>query len=213
MSALILGLCFLPFKIFVTVSQRERCGGWRYIYVQWRIYCSSLPHKGTLVCMSSCNKLTMVIRRHQACISTKLIIGLRSFKSEFLCPNVIDCQFSPHVIINHSHVRYRMILFWSSVLDCHSHDEAFIWWMQVNAIQMKETVEENTSTTERVFQDRQYQVDLYSFFFSFFVCMFQICPIHTCWFHPKFQNRLFSSFQLKMLHYLMYCRLMLLLFG
>lgn len=29
---------------------------------------------------------------------------------------------------------------------------------QVNAIQMKETVEENTSTTERVFQDRQYQV-------------------------------------------------------
>ena len=32
--------------------------------------------------------------------------------------------------------------------------------MQVNAIQMKETVEENTSTTERVFQDRQYQVNL-----------------------------------------------------
>jgi hypothetical protein len=30
---------------------------------------------------------------------------------------------------------------------------------QVNAIQLKETVEENTSTTERVFQDRQYQVD------------------------------------------------------
>ncbi|KAL7102674.1 hypothetical protein ACP275_08G132900 [Erythranthe tilingii] len=30
---------------------------------------------------------------------------------------------------------------------------------QVNAIQMKETIEENTSTTERVFQDRQYQVD------------------------------------------------------
>lgn len=29
---------------------------------------------------------------------------------------------------------------------------------QVNAIQLKETVEENTSTTERVFQDRQYQV-------------------------------------------------------
>lgn len=28
----------------------------------------------------------------------------------------------------------------------------------MNAIQMKETVEENTSTTERVFQDRQYQV-------------------------------------------------------
>lgn len=36
--------------------------------------------------------------------------------------------------------------------------------MQVNAIQMKETVEENTSTTERVFQDRQYQVYLLSFF-------------------------------------------------
>ncbi|KAF9588845.1 hypothetical protein IFM89_016783 [Coptis chinensis] len=30
---------------------------------------------------------------------------------------------------------------------------------KVNAIQLKETVEENTSTTERVFQDRQYQVD------------------------------------------------------
>ncbi|KAK4361340.1 hypothetical protein RND71_020292 [Anisodus tanguticus] len=30
---------------------------------------------------------------------------------------------------------------------------------KVNAIQMKETAEENTSTTERVFQDRQYQVD------------------------------------------------------
>lgn len=30
----------------------------------------------------------------------------------------------------------------------------------MNAIQMKETVEENTSTTERVFQDRQYQVDV-----------------------------------------------------
>jgi hypothetical protein len=33
-----------------------------------------------------------------------------------------------------------------------------ILWGQVNAIQMKETVEENASTTERVFQDRQYQV-------------------------------------------------------
>lgn len=33
----------------------------------------------------------------------------------------------------------------------------------MNAIQLKETVEENTSTTERVFQDRQYQVNfLYS---------------------------------------------------
>ncbi|KAK9722077.1 hypothetical protein K7432_002964 [Basidiobolus ranarum] len=31
--------------------------------------------------------------------------------------------------------------------------------IKVNAIQMKETVEENTNTTERVFQDRQYQVD------------------------------------------------------
>jgi cullin-4 len=30
--------------------------------------------------------------------------------------------------------------------------------IKVNAIQLKETVEENTSTTERVFQDRQYQV-------------------------------------------------------
>ena len=40
-----------------------------------------------------------------------------------------------------------------------------IFWAQVNAIQMKETVEENTSTTERVFQDRQYQVGLrYCFF-------------------------------------------------
>ena len=29
----------------------------------------------------------------------------------------------------------------------------------MNAIQLKETVEENTSTTERVFQDRQYQID------------------------------------------------------
>eukprot|EP00270_Netrium_digitus_P009725 TRINITY_DN2975_c0_g1_i1.p1 TRINITY_DN2975_c0_g1~~TRINITY_DN2975_c0_g1_i1.p1 ORF type:complete len:809 (+),score=234.88 TRINITY_DN2975_c0_g1_i1:93-2429(+) len=31
--------------------------------------------------------------------------------------------------------------------------------IRVNAIQLKETVEENTSTTERVFQDRQYQID------------------------------------------------------
>lgn len=31
--------------------------------------------------------------------------------------------------------------------------------IKVNAIQMKETVEENASTTERVFQDRQYQID------------------------------------------------------
>ncbi|KAL0352848.1 UNVERIFIED_CONTAM: Cullin-4 [Sesamum angustifolium] len=34
-----------------------------------------------------------------------------------------------------------------------------LYRLKVNAIQMKETVEENTSTTERVFQDRQYQVD------------------------------------------------------
>ncbi|CAN1302286.1 CUL4 [Linum perenne] len=34
-----------------------------------------------------------------------------------------------------------------------------LYRIKVNAIQMKETVEENTSTTERVFQDRQYQVD------------------------------------------------------
>jgi hypothetical protein len=30
--------------------------------------------------------------------------------------------------------------------------------IKVNAIQLKETVEENSSTTERVFHDRQYQV-------------------------------------------------------
>ncbi|KAG0468748.1 hypothetical protein HPP92_018076 [Vanilla planifolia] len=34
-----------------------------------------------------------------------------------------------------------------------------LYRIKVNAIQMKETIEENTSTTERVFQDRQYQVD------------------------------------------------------
>ncbi|KAL0005220.1 hypothetical protein SO802_012781 [Lithocarpus litseifolius] len=33
-----------------------------------------------------------------------------------------------------------------------------LYRIKVNAIQMKETVEENTSTTERVFQDRQYQL-------------------------------------------------------
>lgn len=32
-------------------------------------------------------------------------------------------------------------------------------------------MEENTSTTERVFQDRQYQVDLFFFFFSIFLCV------------------------------------------
>lgn len=40
---------------------------------------------------------------------------------------------------------------------------------QVNAIQMKETVEENTSTTERVFQDRQYQVT-----FNYFSCFYKL---------------------------------------
>ncbi|CAN4082017.1 unnamed protein product [Withania somnifera] len=34
-----------------------------------------------------------------------------------------------------------------------------LYRLKVNAIQMKETVKENTDTTERVFQDRQYQVD------------------------------------------------------
>ncbi|KAL2524452.1 Cullin-4 [Abeliophyllum distichum] len=34
-----------------------------------------------------------------------------------------------------------------------------LYRIKVNAIQMKETAEENASTTERVFQDRQYQVD------------------------------------------------------
>ncbi|KAJ6416840.1 hypothetical protein OIU84_002677 [Salix udensis] len=37
-----------------------------------------------------------------------------------------------------------------------------LYRIKVNAIQMKETVEENTSTTERVFQHRQYQVNLHS---------------------------------------------------
>ncbi|XP_024030922.1 cullin-4 [Morus notabilis] len=46
--------------------------------------------------------------------------------------------------------------------DAFVFNEAFsapLYRIKVNAIQMKETVEENTSTTERVFQDRQYQVD------------------------------------------------------
>ncbi|KAK0048820.1 cullin-4A [Biomphalaria pfeifferi] len=34
-----------------------------------------------------------------------------------------------------------------------------LYRIKINQIQMKETQEENTSTTERVFQDRQYQVD------------------------------------------------------
>jgi hypothetical protein len=46
---------------------------------------------------------------------------------------------------------YTLDLIWSSIFTVVMH-------FQVNAIQMKETVEENTSTTERVFQDRQYQV-------------------------------------------------------
>lgn len=41
----------------------------------------------------------------------------------------------------------------------HEEFSAPLYRIKVNAIQMKETVEENTSTTERVFQDRQYQVD------------------------------------------------------
>ncbi|KAK4743694.1 hypothetical protein SAY87_010006 [Trapa incisa] len=46
--------------------------------------------------------------------------------------------------------------------DSFEFNEAFtasLYRIKVNAIQMKETVEENASTTERVFQDRQYQVD------------------------------------------------------
>ncbi|KAI4312357.1 hypothetical protein MLD38_037174 [Melastoma candidum] len=46
--------------------------------------------------------------------------------------------------------------------DIFEFNEAFtvpLYRLKANAIQMKETVEENTSTTERVFQDRQYQVD------------------------------------------------------
>ena len=48
-------------------------------------------------------------------------------------------------------------IFFSSLVANHI---SFWFWgaSQINAIQMKETVEENTSTTERVFQDRQYQV-------------------------------------------------------
>ncbi|XP_071706228.1 cullin-4-like [Rutidosis leptorrhynchoides] len=41
----------------------------------------------------------------------------------------------------------------------HDAFTAPLYRIKVNAIQLKETVEENTSTTERVFQDRQYQVD------------------------------------------------------
>jgi len=50
------------------------------------------------------------------------------------------------------------VLFFSPFLDCQHATRANMLYIQVNAIQMKETVEENTSTTERVFQDRQYQV-------------------------------------------------------
>ncbi|GBG65908.1 hypothetical protein CBR_g54200 [Chara braunii] len=45
--------------------------------------------------------------------------------------------------------------------DVFSFNEDFtasLFRIKVNAIQLKETVEENTSTTERVFQDRQYQL-------------------------------------------------------
>lgn len=46
--------------------------------------------------------------------------------------------------------------------DSFEFNDAFtapLYRIKVNAIQLKETVEENASTTERVFQDRQYQVD------------------------------------------------------
>lgn len=44
---------------------------------------------------------------------------------------------------------------------------------------MKETVEENTSTTERVFQDRQYQVLLLSFIHFNITCEFyMMCLMH-----------------------------------
>ncbi|ORX96044.1 cullin 4 [Basidiobolus meristosporus CBS 931.73] len=46
--------------------------------------------------------------------------------------------------------------------DCFSFNKDFtapLFRIRINAIQMKETVEENTHTTERVFHDRQYQVD------------------------------------------------------
>eukprot|EP00897_Mesotaenium_endlicherianum_P001162 jgi/Mesen1/11046/ME000099S10492 len=46
--------------------------------------------------------------------------------------------------------------------DVFSFNEDFsapLFRIKVNAIQLKETVEENASTTERVFQDRQYQID------------------------------------------------------
>ena len=46
----------------------------------------------------------------------------------------------------------------SHAVDMGGSEANSIYLGQVNAIQMKETVEENTSTTERVFQDRQYQV-------------------------------------------------------
>ncbi|KAJ3032202.1 UNVERIFIED_CONTAM: Cullin-4 [Siphonaria sp. JEL0065] len=34
-----------------------------------------------------------------------------------------------------------------------------LYWIKINSIQLKETVEENKDTTEKVFTDRQYQVD------------------------------------------------------
>ena len=41
----------------------------------------------------------------------------------------------------------------------HKDFTAPLYRLRINNIQMKETQEENQSTTERVFQDRQYQVD------------------------------------------------------
>ncbi|ELT94808.1 hypothetical protein CAPTEDRAFT_227595 [Capitella teleta] len=42
---------------------------------------------------------------------------------------------------------------------CHDDFKHKLFRIKINQIQMKETQEENTNTTERVFQDRQYQVD------------------------------------------------------
>lgn len=45
-----------------------------------------------------------------------------------------------------------------ALVDVLNSESKFTLRAQINAIQMKETIEENTITTERVFQDRQYQV-------------------------------------------------------
>lgn len=45
---------------------------------------------------------------------------------------------------------------------------ASLYRIKINSIQLKETVEENTSTHERVFQDRQYQVSDVVFSFIFY---------------------------------------------